>query len=168
MICPREENKRYFSWTDQRYKNDLTVRFNGTVLFEHINDCEENLPMLLEQPITWQLDHNRIEFRYDITVYDTVKESAFVTLDFDGEHGTLNVFRPALVAGAENIKFTALFSMNHQQLLLGDEYHQDDEKSIVMDFAVDTTQSFVARWTCSKVSRHGGTVYSDDLIMELK
>jgi hypothetical protein len=168
VICPREENKRYFSWAHQRYQNDLTVRVNDVTLFEKINDCEENLPITMEKSISWSDQSNHVQFDYDIHLGENVQESACITLDFHNDQGTLTIFRPAPVLGAETIRFQAMFAMNDQQFLFGDEYHQGDQKLISRPFILDPAKPFTARWTCSKVSRQGGTGYYDDLIMELE
>ena len=51
LRCPKEDNKQYFSLEKHQYKNNLTVMINDAVVFENINDAEENLPLLMSDQI---------------------------------------------------------------------------------------------------------------------
>ena len=81
--CPKEEDKRYFSKALHKYKNNITVKFNDDVLFDKIDDAEENLPInkhcvldiMEEVPSTVSLD-------YDITIGD-IKEQSTVEFVID-------------------------------------------------------------------------------------
>jgi hypothetical protein len=166
LTCPRDHEKRYFSWEHQHYKNNLTVKLNNTVLFANINDCEENLPITFKIDIAWSNSGNIVEFDYDINMHE-VKEFATIALKFSDQKVTLEVCRPLPVPGAEHYEFSARFRINDRELCLGKEYHQGHQKKIMQIFPFELDQPFMARWSCRKRPQSSTTVYHDDLIMEL-
>ena len=67
LRCPKEDNKQYFSLEKHQYKNNLTVMINDAVVFENINDAEENLPLLMSDQILFDSDSvNVVNLIYDI------------------------------------------------------------------------------------------------------
>jgi hypothetical protein len=51
VTCPKEFNKKYMSRQHDNYINKLDVYHNAQKIFANIDDAEENLPIILENPL---------------------------------------------------------------------------------------------------------------------
>ena len=121
--CPKEEDKRYFSKALHKYKNNITVKFNDDVLFDKIDDAEENLPInkhcvldiMEEVPSTVSLD-------YDITIGD-IKEQSTVEFVIDPIVDMIHakIHRKNFVEGTQNLSddYCVTLTVNeHEQIFL--------------------------------------------------
>ena len=83
LRCPKEDNKQYFSLEKHQYQNNLTVMVNDMVVFENINDAEENLPIVLSDQVLFDPNSvNTISLIYNISFGD-IKEKTDVDFVFD-------------------------------------------------------------------------------------
>jgi hypothetical protein len=141
LCCPKAEDKHYFSCKKHQYKNNLTVLVNDDVLFENINDAEENLPIILQDQIPFDsYNINTVSLLYDISLGD-VKEKTEVTFVFDGNSSicTTNFFRKNFVQGSDKLtdQYCIRLCVNGQQHLLDRSFHQGDIKQVSVQNFVD-------------------------------
>ena len=139
--CPKEEDKRYFSSKLHDYKNNITVKFNDEILFDKIDDAEENLPInkhcvldiMEEVPSTITLD-------YDITI-GQVKEQSTVEFVLDPvvEMVHTKIQRKNFVEGTEKLSddYCVTLSVNEHQQSFGKEFHKGDTKTLSYSLPVD-------------------------------
>ena len=105
LRCPKEDNKQYFSLEKHQYQNNLTVMVNDIVVFENINDAEENLPIVLSDQVLFDPNSvNTISLIYNISFGD-IKEKTDVDFVFDSNSSicTTKFNRKNFVEGSEKL-----------------------------------------------------------------
>mgnify|MGYP001227625985 CR=1 FL=1 len=169
VICPKEVNKKYFSFEKQKYKNDLSIYVNDAIVFSHINDAEECLPITLEEPIS--LDENKehtIKCVYDV-LFDTVNEKVDIIFKLK-TNGVLetSIHRHNFVEGSETLDsdFLITFVINDQKTLLGKEYHEGNTANITFDNYY--TYPLKIKWGSKKSFTDTENVYWDDIELRLE
>ena len=68
LRCPKEDNKQYFSLEKHQYQNNLTVMVNDMVVFENINDAEENLPIVLSDQVLFDPNSGCLAMKWFLVV----------------------------------------------------------------------------------------------------
>ena len=167
VICPKEEDKRYFSKAKHKYSNNINVYVNGALKFENINDAEENLPcnkqgvidLLDDLPSTILLD-------YDITM-DKTKEKCSVEFVLnpmvDMIHTTIK--RDNFLEGSENLsdEYQVQLQVNDHVYNIGKEYHEGDTKLIKCNHNVDLNDIINIKLESKKVFKNSKEVTYDQI-----
>ena len=169
ITCPREINKNYFSFKKQRYENDLNIYVNNAMLFSHLNDAEEFLPLKHSRDLEIDVNkENIIKFEYNIS-FGPVKEKVDVmfTLKTNGII-TTNIHRHNHVEGSENLDedYLVTFLINEQKTLLNKEYHEGSSKDITFDNYY--SYPLHIRWFSKKPFIDTKTIYWDDIELRLE
>jgi hypothetical protein len=167
LIFPKDQGKSYYSRKRQNYKNQLSVKINDQLIFKDIDDCEENLPMILEKYFSSQKNQNIIEFDYDITFDFGIKEYVKITFYITDKECRVKIYRPLFVKESIGVEFSAYFIVNGNKIMIGEEYHHGDEKTLEMNFQNLNINQLQAKWGCIKKSTIDDKTYYDDIIMEL-
>lgn len=167
--CPREIDKRYFSFLKERYENDLNIYLNNDMLFSHINDAEEYLPLKYSKDLEIDVNkENTIKFEYNIS-FGPIKEKADVMfiLKTNGVI-TTNIHRHNHVEGSENLDddYLITFLINEQKTLLDKSYHEGPSKDINFDNYYSYPLS--VRWFSRKPFTDTKTIYWDDIELRLE
>jgi hypothetical protein len=141
LRCPKETGKRYFSLEKHQYKNNLTVMINETVLFENINDAEENLPVLMTDQILFDSNSvNTVNLIYDIS-FGNIKEKTDVEFVFDNNSSICTTIfnRKNYVEGSEKLSddYVITLTVNNHQTLISKEFHQGETKRISVQNFID-------------------------------
>lgn len=165
ITCPKEDGLRYFTRKDQGYQNNLSVILNDKILFSNIDDCEENLPIVLEQQCDLK-DHNNLVFDYDITFHDTIKERAKIVFEISKDITLIKIIRENYVEGADELdEYLITFQINDNTFYIDKDFHNGDQKNL--EFSSPTEYPFYARWSTKKTFKKGKTTWFDDLITEI-
>ena len=165
---PKESNKKYFSFKNENYKNDINVYVNDTIIFPHINDAEEFLPISLDDVLN--LDENKeniVKFAYEVS-FGTVNEKVdlIFKLKTNGVCET-NICRYNFVEGSEKLTddFLITFVVNDQITLIGKEYHEGNTANITFDNYY--TYPLKINWS-SKIPFTDTTNYWDETELRLE
>jgi len=164
LICPKDPNKHYFSFKNQTYQNDLSVYVNNALLFSHINDAEEYLPIELSQD--FNIDESKeynIRFEYNIS-FGPEKEKVDVSFKFRTDNICETVIhRYNHVEGSENLddEYLVTFDICGQKTFLDKSYHTGNSKDI--KFNSFYTYPLSVRWTSRKPFTTTKKVYWDDI-----
>jgi len=169
VTCPKEAGKKYFSFKKQKYKSNINIFVNDAIVFSNINDAEEHLPIIREEPIS--LDENKehtIKCVYDV-LFDTVSEKVDIIfkLKTDGVLET-SIIRHNFVEGSETLDgdFLITFTINDQITLLGKEYHEGETANITFDNYY--TYPLRIKWGSKKSFTDTENVYWDDIELRLE
>lgn len=138
VICPKEQGKKYFSFKEHHYSNCLNIYLNDNLLFEGINDAEENLPITLKKNINVNyMDVNVLKFNYNINFKNSSKEFVDVVYQFepiDNQFHSIKteIYRHNYVLGSEQLddNYVVTFNINEHTHTFGKNYHQGDTKNI--------------------------------------
>jgi hypothetical protein len=145
VICPKEHNKKYFSFKENDYSNYLNIYFNNNLIFEGINDAEENLPIELKSNIDIQYDiKNVLKFKYNITFDNSIKE----LIDFvftiipinDIKHNIqAEIYRHNFVKNSEFLsdEYKVTLNINEHEFILDKNYHHGENKLIIFNCNID-------------------------------
>jgi len=138
VICPKEQGKKYFSSKEHHYSNNLNIYLNDNLLFENINDAEENLPITLKKDI--EIDYNTVnilKFNYNIKFKYPSKELVDVVYKFepiDNQYHSIKteINRHNYVLGSEQLddRYKVTFNINEHTHTFGKNYHQGETKNI--------------------------------------
>jgi hypothetical protein len=167
--CPRDKDKNYFSYKKQRYLNDLNIFVNDALLFRHLNDAEEYLP--LKHSTDLELDGKgikQIRFEYNIS-FGPIKEKVDVTFNLlDKNICETNIHRYNFVEGSENLDddYLVTFDICGQKTFLDKSYHQGNSNDINFKSYYDYPLSI--RWYSRKPFTDSKTVYYDDIICRIE
>lgn len=138
VICPKEQEKSYFSFKKHHYSNHLNIYLNNNLLFEGINDAEENLPITLKKNIDINYNTvNVLKFNYNINFKDPSKELVDVLYKFepinDQYHSIkTEINRHNYVLGSEQLddNYEVTININEHTHIFGKNYHQGETKNI--------------------------------------
>lgn len=165
ITCPKEKNKRYFTYKDQGYQNNLSVALNDEIIFSAINDCEENLPIILEKSCELK-DNNIVMFDYDITFHDIIKERSKIFFSIGKDKTVTEIIRENYVEGVDDLdEYLITFQTNARVFYIGKDFHNGDQKHLRFDSS--TEFPFYARWSTKKTFKKGQTDWYDDMILEI-
>jgi hypothetical protein len=138
VICPKEQEKSYFSFKKHHYSNHLNIYLNNNLLFEGINDAEENLPITLKKNI--DIDYNTVnilKFNYNINFKNSSKELVDVEYKFepiDNQYHYIKteINRHNYVLGSEQLDddYKVTININEHTHIFGKNYHQGETKNI--------------------------------------
>ena len=167
--CPKDPDKKYFSFKKQRYQNDLNIYVNDALLCSHINDAEEFLPIGITRNI--ELDpnkENKIKFEYNIS-FGPEKEKVDVefTLKTNSVLHT-KIHRYNYVQGSENLDndYLVTFLVNGSTTLLDKSYHEGPSRDIEFDNYY--SYPLHVRWHSRKPFTDTKSVYWDDIEFKLQ
>jgi len=172
LRCPKEDNKQYFSLEKHQYKNNLTVMINDAVVFENIDDAEENLPLLMSDQILFDSDSvNTISLIYDISFGD-VKEKTEVDFVFDSNSSicTTTFNRKNFVEGSEKLtdEYDVTLTVNDQTHKLDKTFHQGDTKKVSVQNFVDMDLPITVALESKKQFTDSADVTYDQLVFEIQ
>lgn len=172
LFCPKDTDKRYFSWSQHKYKNNLTVCWNNNVLFEKINDAEELLPINLIESIHFDTTTiNTLSLIYDIT-FDQTKEQATVDFVFEPSSSmcTANFFRKNFVEGSEYLTddYNVTLDINNQVTMLDKTFHEGDTKKLSIQNFVDMDLPIVIKLQSKKVFAQSSEVTYDQIELHIQ
>ena len=141
LRCPKETDKQYFSLEKHQYQNNLTVMVNDMVVFENINDAEENLPIVLSDQILFDSNSvNTISLIYNISFGD-IKEKTDVNFVFDSNSSicTTKFNRKNFVEGSEKLtdEYQVKLKVNDQTHTIDKTFHEGATKNISVQNFVD-------------------------------
>jgi hypothetical protein len=138
VICPKEQGKKYFSFKEHHYSNNLNIYLNDNLLFENINDAEENLPITLKKNIN--IDYNIVnllKFNYNINFKNSIKELVDVVYKFEPTDNQYHFIKTEInrhnyVLGSEHLddSYEVTFNINEHTHTFGKNYHQGETKNI--------------------------------------
>ena len=172
LRCPKEDNKQYFSLEKHQYKNNLTVMINDAVVFENINDAEENLPLLMSDQILFDSDSvNVVNLIYDISFGDT-KEKTEVDFVFDSNSSicTTTFNRKNFVEGSEKLTddYGVTLTVNDQTHKLDKTFHQGETKKVSVQNFVDMDLPITVALESKKQFTNCADVTYDQLVFEIQ
>ena len=172
LRCPKEDNKQYFSLEKHQYKNNLTVMINDAVVFENIDDAEENLPLLMSDQILFDSDSvNTISLIYDISFGD-VKEKTEVDFVFDSNSSicTTTFNRKNFVEGSEKLTddYGITLTVNDQMHKLDKTFHQGETKKVSVQNFVDMDLPITVALESKKQFTDSADVTYDQLVFEIQ
>ena len=165
--CPKEEDKRYFSKALHKYKNNITVKFNDDVLFDKIDDAEENLPInkhcvldiMEEVPSTVSLD-------YDITIGD-IKEQSTVEFVIDPIVDMIHakIHRKNFVEGTQNLSddYCVTLTVNEHEQIFGKDFHMGGTKTLKFSLPVDIKDVINIKLESKKVFKDDPSITYDTI-----
>ena len=141
LRCPKEHNKKYFSFEKHQYQNNLTVMVNDVVVFENIDDAEENLPIVLSDQILFDPNSvNTISLIYNISFGDK-QEKTDVDFVFDSNSSicTTKFNRKNFVEGSEKLtdEYQVKLKVNDQTHTIDKTFHEGATKNISVQNFVD-------------------------------
>jgi hypothetical protein len=141
LRCPKENDRQYFSLEKHRYKNNLTVMINDEVVFENINDAEENLPIVMNEQILFDSNSvNTVDLIYNISFGD-VKEKTDVSFVFDSNSSICTTYfnRKNFVEGSEKLsnEYLIKLKINNQTHAFDKTFHEGETKNISVQTYVD-------------------------------
>jgi len=165
--CPKEEDKRYFSKAIHKYKNNITVKFNDEVLFDNIDDAEENLPInkhtvldiMEEVPSTISLD-------YDIKIGDVSEQSTVeFVLDPLVEMVHTKIHRKNFVEGTEKLSddYIVTLTVNEHEQTFGKDFHTGATKTLKFSLPVDVKDVINIKLESKKVFQNDPMVTYDTI-----
>jgi len=169
VTCPKEVGKDYFSFKKQRYENDLNVYVNNAMLFSHLNDAEEFLPLVNEREI--ELDEtkvNTIKFEYNMS-FGPDKEKVDVEFTLDKNNRcTTKIHRYNYVPGSINLdeQYLVTFDISGQKTFLDKSYHEGDNADIT--FESYYTYPLDIKWYSKKPFTDTGSVYWDHIELRIQ
>lgn len=164
ITCPKDNDKRYFSYKRQTYHADINVYINDALLLSHINDAEEYLP--LEYVKDLYIDDTRdnsIKFEYNLS-FGPVTEKVDVIHDLKTNNVcSTTIHRHNFVEGSENLTddYLVTFSINNQKTFLNKDWYEEDTK--VIKFDSHYTYPLDIRWFSKKPFVNSSDVYWDDI-----
>jgi len=172
LRCPKEDNKQYFSLKKHQYKNNLTVMINDAVVFENIDDAEENLPLLMTDQILFDSDSvNVVTLIYDISFGD-IKEKTEVDFVFDSNSSicTTTFNRKNFVEGSEKLtdEYDVTLTVNDQTHKLDKTFHQGDTKKVSVQNFVDMDLPITVALESKKQFTDSADVTYDQLVFEIQ
>ena len=172
LRCPKEDNKQYFSLEKHQYKNNLTVMINDAVVFENIDDAEENLPLLMSDQILFDSDSvNTISLIYDISFGD-VKEKTEVDFVFDSNSSicTTTFNRKNFVEGSEKLTddYGITLTVNDQMHKLDKTFHQGETKKVSVQNFVDMDLPITVALESKKQFTDSADITYDQLVFEIQ
>ena len=172
LRCPKADNKQYFSLKKHQYKNNLTVMINDAVVFENIDDAEENLPLLMSDQILFDSDSvNTISLIYDISFGD-VKEKTEVDFVFDSNSSicTTTFNRKNFVEGSEKLTddYGITLTVNDQMHKLDKTFHQGETKKVSVQNFVDMDLPITVALESKKQFTDSADVTYDQLVFEIQ
>src|SRR6056300_143408 len=172
LRCPKEDNKQYFSFKKHQYKNNLTVMINDAVVFENIDDAEENLPLLMTDQILFDSDSvNVVNLIYDISFGD-IKEKTEVDFVFDSNSSicTTTFNRKNFVEGSEKLtdNYDVTLTVNDQTHKLYKTFHQGETKKVSVRNFVDMDLPITVALESKKQFTDSVDVTYDQLIFEIQ
>ena len=165
--CPKEEDKRYFSKALHKYKNNITVKFNDDVLFDKIDDAEENLPInkhcvldiMEEVPSTVSLD-------YDITIGE-IKEQSTVEFVIDPIVDMIHakIHRKNFVEGTQNLSddYCVTLTVNEHEQKFGKDFHMGKTKTLKFSLPVDVKDVINIKLESKKVFKDDPSITYDTI-----
>lgn len=165
--CPKEEDKRYFSKALHKYKNNITVKFNDDVLFDKIDDAEENLPInkhcvldiMEEVPSTVSLD-------YDITIGE-IKEQSTVEFVIDPIVDMIHakIHRKNFVEGTQNLSddYCVTLTVNEHEQIFGKDFHMGETKTLKFSLPVDIKDVINIKLESKKVFKDDPSITYDTI-----
>jgi hypothetical protein len=146
VTCPKEQEKKYFSFKEHHYFNHLNIYLNDNLLFEGINDAEENLPIELKTNVDLKYDvKNVLKFNYNIT-FKNISVTELVDLFFtiipidNIKHNIqTEIYRHNFVKNSEFLsdEYKITLNINEHEFILGKNYHQGENKYIMFKCDID-------------------------------
>lgn len=172
LRCPKEKDKHYFSFEKHQYKNNLTVMVNDDVLFENINDAEENLPLLMSDQILFDSNSvNTVNLIYDISFGDK-KEKTDVEFVFDSNSSicSTSFHRKNFVEGSEKLsdQYVVTLTVNDQIHTLQKDFHQGETKKIIVQNFIDMDLPIHIKLESKKVFVDSSDITYDQLEFEIQ
>lgn len=168
LICPKDSNKRYFSFKDHGYENCLNIFLNNKKIFSNINDAEELLP--IEKIVYENLNklNNEFNFEYNIK-FKNSKENVNVYFLLKDFQCTTKIVRHNYVKGSENLdeSYEVYFDVNGKLERLDKQYHQGDNKEICFSTELDQKSNFYFRWYSKKSFVTSSNTTYDDIILKV-
>jgi hypothetical protein len=171
LNCPKQEDKRYFSFAEHQYQNNLTVLFNNNALFENIDDAEENLPIVMRHQISFDMHAtNTICLIYDIK-FGKQREKTDVDFLFDPINSicTINLERKNYVIGSEKLTgdYKITLSINNQKYFLDKDFHKGDLKKLSLQTYVDIKLPIYIELESKKVFEHSDKITYDQIVLKI-
>ena len=172
LRCPKDKDKRYFSFEKHQYKNNLTVMVNDVVVFENIDDAEEKLPIVLSDQVLFDPDSvNTVSLMYDISFGD-IKEKTDVDFVFDSNSSicTTKFHRKNFVKGSEKLTdhYQVKLKVNDQTHTLDKTFHQGDTKNISVQNFVDMDLPITVSLESKKQFEDSDNITYDQLEFEIQ
>jgi hypothetical protein len=172
LRCPKEKGKNYFSLEKHQYKNNLTVMINDAVVFENINDAEENLPLTLSDQILFDSDSvNSVSLIYNIS-FGEIKEKSEVDFVFDSNSSicTTNFNRKNFVQGSEKLtdQYCVTLKINDQTHTLDKTFHKGETKKISVQNFVDMSLPITVSLESKKQFEDSNDITYDQLEFEIQ
>ena len=172
LRCPKETDKQYFSLEKHQYQNNLTVMVNDMVVFENINDAEENLPIVLSDQILFDSNSvNTISLIYNISFGD-IKEKTDVNFVFDSNSSicTTKFNRKNFVEGSE--KLTDEYQVNLKPPAhihtIDKTFHEGETKNISVQNFVDMDLPITVSLESKKQFMDSNDITYDHLEFEIQ
>lgn len=164
ITCPKETDKEYFSYKKQTYHADISIYINNAMLFSHINDAQEYLPLEYSKEINLnESKDNLIKFEYKLS-FGPEKENVDViyNLKTNGVCET-TIHRHNFVEGSQNLDegYLVTFSINDQKTFLDKKYHEENSK--IIRFDSNYSYPLDVRWFSKKPFTDTSKVYWDDI-----
>jgi len=172
LRCPKESNKQYFSLEKHQYKNNITVMINDAVVFENINDAEENLPIVMNEQILFDSNSvNTVDLIYDISFGD-IKEKTEVGFVFDSNSSicTTHFNRKNFVEGSEKLtdEYKITLKINDQTHTIDKSFHQGDTKNISLQTFVDMDLPITVSLESKKQFKNSDDITYDQLEFDIQ
>jgi hypothetical protein len=172
LTCPKQEDKRYFSFAEHQYQNNLTVLFNNNTLFENINDAEENLPIAMSHQIFFDMRAiNTISLIYDIKFGEqTEKTNVDFLFDPISSICSVSLERKNYVIGSEKLTddYKITLSINNQKYFFDKDFHKEDVKKISLQTYINLELPVDIKLESKKVFEHSNKITYDQIELEIR